>query len=133
MPLSGHREVATIYERQGRQKEAIEELLIALKYADEQKLAVSVQQRLNSSGYWPARETFLRGDLLEKQERIKKGQLASADAVAGDYALLGENDKAFAWLGKSYQAREGVLMYLNVDDRFACGDAGERDVRMMIA
>ncbi len=61
----------------------------------------------------------MRGDLREKQKRAKKGQPALALAIAGDYASLGEKDKAFAWLQKSFREGESELMYLNVDDRFA--------------
>jgi TolB-like protein/DNA-binding winged helix-turn-helix (wHTH) protein len=114
-----HRRMAAIYERRGQQKKAINELLIGLKLAGEKELATSVEQKFISSGYWPAQEAFLRGDLREKQKRAKKGQPALAVAIAGDYASLGEKDRAFAWLEKSFQEREGGLMYLNVDDRFA--------------
>ncbi len=113
-----HRRMAAIYERRGQQREAVNELLIALRLAREKELATSVEQKFISSGYWPARETFLWGDLREKQKRAKKGQPALALAIAGDYASLGEKDKAFAWLEKSFHEREGDLMYLNVDDRF---------------
>ncbi len=114
-----HRRMAAIYERRAQQREAANELLIGLRLAGEKELAISVEQEFISSGYWPAQEAFLRGDLREKQKRAKKGQPALALAIAGDYASLGEKDKAFAWLERSYQEREGDLMYLNVDDRFA--------------
>jgi len=113
-----HRRMATIYERRAQQREAVNELLIALRLAGERELATSVEQKFISSGYWPAQETFLWGDVREKQKRAKKGQPALALAIAGDYASLGEKDKAFAWLEKSFQEREGELMYLSVDDRF---------------
>jgi tetratricopeptide (TPR) repeat protein len=116
---SRHQRMAAIYERRAQQREAVNELRIALTLAGEKELATSVEQKFNSSGYWPARETFLWGDLREKQKRAKKGQPALALAIAGDYAALGEKDRAFAWLEKSFQEREGGLMYLNVDDRFA--------------
>ena len=114
-----HRRMAAIYERRAQQKEAVNELLIGLRLAGEKELATSVEQKFISSGYWSAQEAFLWGDLREKQKRAKKRQPALALAIAGDYASLGEKDKAFAWLERSYQEREGDLMYLNVDDRFA--------------
>jgi len=114
-----HRRMAAIYERRAQQREAVNELLIALRLAGERELATSVEQKFISSGYWPAQETFLWGDLREKQKRARKGQPALALAIAGDYASLGEKDEAFGWLEKSFQEREGDLMYLNVDDRFA--------------
>src|SRR5467141_2266828 len=113
-----HRRMAAIYERRAQQREAVNELLIAIRLAGERYLSTSVEQKFISSGYWPAQETFLWGDLREKQKRARKGQPALALAIAGDYASLGEKDEAFGWLEKSFQEREGDLMYLNVDDRF---------------
>ena len=37
--------------------------------------------------------------------------------IAADYAQLGERDKAFQWLERSFREREGILMFLIVDDR----------------
>src|SRR5207253_77775 len=37
--------------------------------------------------------------------------------VAADYAMLGDNDKAFAWLAKALREHDGPLMYVKVDDR----------------
>jgi tetratricopeptide (TPR) repeat protein len=70
---SRHQRMAAIYERRAQQREAVNELRIALTLAGEKELATSVEQKFNSSGYWPARETFLWGDLREKQKQAKKG------------------------------------------------------------
>ena len=42
-----------------------------------------------------------------------------SSTLAADYALAGENDKAFAWLDKAYDEREGQsLTLLKVDPSF---------------
>jgi TolB-like protein/DNA-binding winged helix-turn-helix (wHTH) protein len=42
-----------------------------------------------------------------------------ATGLASDYALAGENDKAFAWLDKAYEEREGqAITLLKVDPSF---------------
>jgi hypothetical protein len=51
--------------------------------------------------------------------RGRKVCLPLAVTIAGDYALLGETEKAFDWLERALREREHDLMYLNVDDRFA--------------
>jgi hypothetical protein len=56
---------------------------------------------------------------LDLQAAGKSGTYASPFALAADYAQVGENDKAFAWLDKSYEAREGQdLTLLNLDPYF---------------
>src|SRR5260370_36112625 len=54
-----HRRMAAIYERRAQQREAVHELLIALRLAREQELATSVEQKFISSGYWRARASVL--------------------------------------------------------------------------
>ena len=110
--------MAAIYERKGMQREAIAELLTALRLADKKELAVSVEQKYLSSGYPEANKTFLWGDIRETQRRAKSGYLpARATAIAADYALLGEKDKAFEWLEKAFRENEAALGSLKVDDR----------------
>jgi tetratricopeptide (TPR) repeat protein len=112
-----HRRMAAIYERKGMWTESMNELVIALKYGGKKELAVSVQRKFISSGYATAKQTFLGGDLREMQKRYKNGSPSVAFAVAEDYALLGEQNKALEWLEKALRERDKSLMYLKVDDR----------------
>jgi len=112
-----HRRMAAIYERKGMWTESMNELVIALKYGGKKELAVSVQGKFISSGYATAKQTFLWGDLREMQKRYKNGSPSVAFAVAEDYALLGEQNKALEWLEKALRERDKSLMYLKVDDR----------------
>jgi tetratricopeptide (TPR) repeat protein len=112
-----HRRMAAIYERKGMWTESMNELVIALKYGGKKELAVSVQGKFISSGYATAKQTFLWGDLREMQKRYKYGSPSVAFAVAEDYALLGEQNKALEWLEKALRERDKSLMYIQVDDR----------------
>jgi TolB-like protein/Tfp pilus assembly protein PilF len=49
---------------------------------------------------------------VDLQARKKPGAYASPSALAADYALAGEKDKAFAWLDKGYEEREGQALTL---------------------
>ena len=40
------------------------------------------------------------------------GSYVPSRTLAADYALAGENDKAFAWLDKAYDEREGQSLTL---------------------
>jgi tetratricopeptide (TPR) repeat protein len=113
-----HRRMAAIYERKGMEKEAIGELLTALRLADKRELAAVVEQKYLSSGYAEAKKTFLWGDIRETQRRAKEGLPEHATAIAGDYALLGEKDKAFEWLEKAFQENEAGVGFLKVDEHF---------------
>jgi TolB-like protein/DNA-binding winged helix-turn-helix (wHTH) protein/Tfp pilus assembly protein PilF len=111
-----HRRMAVVYERKGMRAEAINELVTALRFAGKKELAVSVQRKFLSSGYVKAKQTFLSGDLREEQKRYKRGFPGGVAWIAEDYALLGERDKAFEWLGRAVRMRDETLMYLKVDD-----------------
>ena len=113
-----HYRMAAIYERKGMQKEAVAEMLTALRITHQNELAATVQGKFTSSGYSAAKKTFLWGDLQENQRQVKDGLLPLAVTIAGDYALLGETKKALEWLEKAFREREHDLMYLKVDDRF---------------
>ncbi len=105
---SRHRRMAEIYARKGMQKEAITEVLTALRLAGKKDLAVLVEQKYLSAGYAEAWQTWLRGDIRELQRNAKDGQIPRV-LIARDYALLGEKDKALEWLEKAFQERDPAL------------------------
>ena len=113
-----HRRMAEIYARKGMRKEVITEVLTALRLAGKKDLAVLVEQKYLSAGYAEARKTWLRGDIRELQRNAKDGQIPSFH-IAGDYALLGEKDKAFEWLEKAFQERDPILVSINGTERLA--------------
>ncbi len=114
-----HRWMAAIYERKGMEKEAIGELLRALRLAGENDLAERVERKYVMSGYSEVKKAFLWGDIREKQKRARNGVVQPSWIywIAADYALLGEKNKALEWLDKAFREGEN-LIYLKVDNSF---------------
>jgi len=114
-----HRRIADIYERQGRVAEAMAEWLVVLRLGGKQEVAASVERDYRASGFAAAKRTYLWGHLQEGGGRAQDARPRPRPySIAGDYALLGERDSAFAWLERAFRERVGVLMFLSVDDRF---------------
>jgi serine/threonine protein kinase/tetratricopeptide (TPR) repeat protein len=51
-------------------------------------------------------------EILEKLLGLPKEKSVDPMIVAGIYAALGDKDKAFDWLTKAYEARSGLMVYL---------------------
>lgn len=114
-----HRRMAAIYERKQMHPEAMAELLTALTLAGKQNIAAVVEREYRTSGYAAAKRAFLRANIRETERRAQNPYpRPPAIETAADYALLGENDKAFEWLDAAVRAREGGLMYLKVNRSF---------------
>lgn len=123
-----HRRIATLYEQKGMTSGAMAEWLMALRLGGKEEVAASVDSVYRRSGYTVARRVYLWGDLRQAERRAQNEYpRPPAFGIAADYALLGEQDKAFAWLERSFREREGLLMFLTVspylaalrsDDRF---------------
>jgi tetratricopeptide (TPR) repeat protein len=114
-----HRNIAAIYERQGRLGDVMAEWLLALRLDGKEDVAASVERRYRSSGYAEGRRTYLRADLRESLRRAQNAYpRPPASAIAGDYALLGERDSAFAWLERAFRERDGKPIFLTVDERW---------------
>ncbi len=111
-----HRRAAEVYERIGMQREALAELLDAMRLGGENELAAFVEQKYRSSGYSEAKKTFLRGEILEAEK--KTGREAGPLWIAADYAALGKKDKAFEWLDKALRRRNPNLIFIKTEDRF---------------
>lgn len=128
---SRHQRIAAIHERQGRLEEALSEWLMALRLGGKPDVAVAVEREYRSSGYAKAKRTYLLGNLHEELRRVENAYpRPRAFDIAADYALLGDRDRAFEWLERSLRDREGGLIALRVDDRFAAlrSDARFRDL-----
>src|SRR6266566_3693142 len=84
-----------------------------------QEVAASVERDYRRSGYAMGKRTYLWGRLREAGGRAQNAHPRPRPySIAGDYALLGERDSAFAWLERAFRERVGVLMFLSIDDRF---------------
>jgi len=116
-----HRRMAFIYEHQGLLKEAALELATSSRMDGKEDLASRFQQRVASQGYWPAKRAFLWDEIRQNEKLFEKGGRRLAVGIASDYIELGENEKAFEWLDRSYRQGDGdlELASLKVNPRLA--------------
>jgi Tfp pilus assembly protein PilF len=70
-------------------------------------LVKAVKQEYAKSGYRGA----MKRAVAVQEEQAKRIYIDPA-LIAGDYALLGEKDRAFSWLGKAYGEKSGFLPYI---------------------
>jgi tetratricopeptide (TPR) repeat protein len=109
-----HEMLAEIYERTGREDEAVEEYLKANPHwigskeiADALKTAAA---QSSVHGLWRKWLEFA----------VDKSKIATISFfyIAATYAYLGETESAFEWLEKAFEEREGFLVHLKTDPHF---------------
>jgi adenylate cyclase len=105
----------------GRYGEAIKEdekseVLVGASPEEAAAKATIMLRALESGGEKGFWQKHLDLDLAAMKQ---PGSYVPSSTLAADYALAGENDKAFAWLDKAYDEREGQsLTLLKVDPSF---------------
>ena len=111
-----HAYLADLLELTGKFEDAIQErertaLLFGASEQESADKAARLTQALKHggvAGFWK--------ELLSQDLRARQTSPGGFDVIAQDYALAGEKDLAFQWLGKSIGAREGQeLTLLAVD------------------
>jgi TolB-like protein/DNA-binding winged helix-turn-helix (wHTH) protein/lipoprotein NlpI len=112
-----HRRISEIYDHKGLEKEAIGELLSAMRLAGRTQAAASIEAKYHTAGYAEAKRMFLLEDIEETKRNASK-RPGGLFQIAGDYALLGDADKTFEWLERAFAERDDRLMYLKASDRF---------------
>jgi TolB-like protein len=123
-----HFALAEAYDRIGRYKEALAEHEKAVALAQQQHAVAlhgtdapaawyaltgplqNAYRALLGPGYWQQR--------LESAKKLHAEHAAPATAVAGIYAILGDNEQAFAWLEKAYQESDDFLVFVNIQPQF---------------
>ena len=100
-----------IYERKGMQDEAIKEYLRSEEQWGLSSINVTALREAYAAtgwrGYWQKRLALLKSEAEHKPV----SQLQFAEL----YARLGDKEKAFEWLEKSYNNREMALIFVKVD------------------
>jgi TolB-like protein/DNA-binding winged helix-turn-helix (wHTH) protein/Tfp pilus assembly protein PilF len=105
----------------GRYREAIKEneksdVLVGASPEEAAAKATIMLRALESGGEKGFWQKHLDLDLAAMKQ---PGSYVPSSTLAADYALAGENDKAFAWLDKAYDEREGQsVTLLKVDPSF---------------
>ncbi len=95
------------YERMGNYKEAVEQWAKVARLSGSDEYAKEMTQAFEKSGY--------RG-FLKKDAAYDEAHQDYSDA-AGNYAMLGDEDVAFANLNKAFSDRTGLL-FIKVDPVF---------------
>ncbi len=113
-----HFALAEAYDRKGKYKEALAEHDKAIALAGEPSqcwltmtgLLKETYKKLGGKGYWQKR--------LELTKKLYADHATTAKAVAEIYAILGDEEQALGWLEKSYQERDGFLVFLKIQSEF---------------
>ena len=81
--------------------------------SEDMALVKAVKQEYAKSGYRGAMKR-----LVALQEEQAKRIYIDPASIAGNYALLGEKDRAFAWLEKAYAEKSGFLPFVKSSPLF---------------
>jgi TolB-like protein/Tfp pilus assembly protein PilF len=106
--VSTHVSMGFVYQMKGNYAESVEERAKVRELQDNPQIAMQIRESFAKGGW----EGFLRDQIEDR--RISN---PSAYVVAAFHAALGEKDKAFAELNKSYENREYFMTLLKVDPR----------------
>jgi serine/threonine protein kinase len=99
--------LGTVHERMGNYKEAMEQWATVANLNGDDKYGKEMMQTFETSGY----RGFLKKDAAHAQARH------DFNVAAGDYAMLGDKDAAFAALNKGFSNRTSLL-FIKIDPAF---------------
>jgi len=109
--VRAHIQLGQVYGQKGQYEEAISELKKAISLNSEDNYAIQLLGYM----YAISRRTSEAYKALEElKERAKRTHVLPYD-IAVIYVGLGEKDRAFEWLEKSFAERDEGLLYLRVD------------------
>jgi DNA-binding winged helix-turn-helix (wHTH) protein/TolB-like protein len=109
-----HLRLFDIYSRTGKESDAISELRKGLALQGADALADALTAKYKTSGFEATREFAVREQIKLLLEASKHEYIAPT-ALAADYSLVKEKDRAFEWLEKASAERSPDLMDLNLD------------------
>ena len=109
-----HLRLYDIYSRTGKESEAVAELQKGLALQGAEELAAALPRLYASSGFQAAKDFATREQIRILTEASKQDYI-SPIALATNYAVLGEKDKAFEWLEKAYEEHAPGLLDLDLD------------------
>lgn len=101
------------YEQKGMHKEAIADL-VQLRTLSVSPLRIAGLGNV----YAVSGEKGKAQAILSELEDLSRKRYVSPYDMAAIYSGLGDKDQTFRWLEKTYEEREGALVYLNVEPMF---------------
>jgi tetratricopeptide (TPR) repeat protein len=108
-----YRSLSDAYWNNGMYADAVRAWQKSLITEGSSQLAAKMGEAYSRSGYKGALQAWLQYSIGSSN----RAYLAPA-SVAAVYLRLGEEEHAFEWLEKAYQAHDGWLVYLKVDPSF---------------
>ena len=99
-----HYMLANIYMLTGKNDDAITELQKMSEVLEYKEMSADIRRAHQSEGFKKALTTLA----TELEVYSKKSSFIPAWYIASIYSFMGNKDKAFIWLEKSYQFRDGV-------------------------
>jgi tetratricopeptide (TPR) repeat protein len=109
--VMAQREIALVYERQGRYAKALAAIRRAIREEGENPIVLGVMGRiLASAGDRKAAKKVI-AKLCELQQRV----FVPSHLIAVIYAGLAEKDQALDWLWRAYEDHSSTLMWIKVD------------------
>lgn len=112
-----HDALADVYAKKGLYKIAIDEERQYLRVSGDDDSAAALEADFEKDGYAKARQNLTR-KYLDLYTSVAEEQYVSPLTFAVLYTDLGEKDKAFEFLEKSYQERSPWLVFLKTDPQF---------------
>ncbi len=103
--------LARVYERTSKFDEALAEFRTAADHSGHHPRSRAAL----ACGYASAGKRDEANRILEELNALSEMKHVSPYALAELHSALGETDQAFTWLDKAFGAREGWLVYLNVE------------------
>jgi len=113
-----HKGLGDAYERKGMRKEAIAEWVNALTLTGQNEEASLLQQTYATSGFEAAIRKSAEKELEGLNAKVARGEYVPAAEFVRIYVRLGENEQAFAWLGKAVQERNRLAWEFKVNPLF---------------
>jgi TolB-like protein/DNA-binding winged helix-turn-helix (wHTH) protein len=99
-----HYQLANIYAVLGKNDEAISEWQKMATVLEYNEMAADIGHAYRTGGYNQALRVFSK----EIEASSKKASFVPSWFIASIYGFMGDKDRAFAWLEKAYEVRDGV-------------------------
>jgi len=115
-----HYQLGEAYAAKGLYQKAFDEHMQALVLWGNKEPMEEYRQAYATSGWNGYRLKLAQRSLESLLAEWQKGSLRNIEAsvIVESYIQLGEKDKAFEWLGKMFEARDGMLIWLKVNPNY---------------